>query len=206
MLRPSRWGLRRAPDPPSSASGAGSTAERDVPAALRRATRRCAVALLLGLGALALVPLPAAAQEDVPLTWSLIPDGLGNRGDTFRLMFVSRNKRDGGSDYISNYNNTVRTAAGNGHPDLDEFRNQFDAVASTRDRDARDNTDTNPNSDGAGEPIYWVRGAKVADHYADFYNGSLGQHCPGVRGRGAGSRGRTHHLDGVAEQRDREIP
>ena len=66
----------------------------------------------------------------------------------------------------------MRTAAGNGHPDLYRFRNQFDAVACTRDDDARDNTDTNPNSDGAGEPIYWVRGEKVADRYADFYNGS----------------------------------
>ena len=92
------------------------------------------------------------------------------RADTSTL--VSKNTRGGGSQYISNYNSTVRTAAGNGHPDLYRFRNQFDAVACTRDDDARDNTDTNPNSDGAGEPIYWVRGEKVADHYADFYNSS----------------------------------
>ena len=133
---------------------------------------RIAAALLLGLGAFAFLPLPAAAQEDVPLTWSLTPDGLGQRGDTFRLMFVSKNKRNGASQYISNYNNTVRTAAGNGHADLYEFRNRFDALACTRDDDARNNTDTNPNSDGTGEPIYWVRGEKAADHYADFYNGS----------------------------------
>ena len=133
---------------------------------------RTAAALLLGLGAFAFLPLPASAQEDVPLTWSLTPDGLGQRGDTFRLMFVSKNTRNGASQYISNYNSTVRTAAGNGHPDLYRFRNQFDALACTRDDDARNNTDTNKNSDGAGEPIYWVRGAKVADDYADFYDGS----------------------------------
>ena len=139
----------------SPAPGVSSTASRHSPAALRwvsrlaRAARRSvsfpragafprvgvfprtAAALLLGLAAF--LPLPAAAQEDVPVTWSLTPDGLV-RGDTFRLMFVSKNKRDGASQYISNYNNTVRTAAGNGHPDLYEFRNQFDAVASTRDR------------------------------------------------------------------------
>ena len=38
--------------------------------------------------------------------------------------------------------------------------------------DARNNTDTNPNSDGTGEAIYWVRGEKAADNYSDFYNGS----------------------------------
>ena len=127
---------------------------------------------MLGLGAFAFLPLPAAAQEDVPLTWSLTPDGLGQRGDTFRLMFVSKNTRNGASQYISNYNNTVRTAAGNGHPDLYRFRNQFDALACTRDDDARNNTDTNKNSDGTGEPIYWVRGEKAADNYQDFYDGN----------------------------------
>ena len=195
MGRLRRWGFGQPPDPPSPAPGVSSTADREFPAALRwvrrlaRAARRSvsfpragafprvgvfprtAAALLLGLGAFAFLPLPAAAQEDVPLTWSLTPDGLG-RGDTFRLMFVSKNTRDGGSQYISNYNSTVRTAAGNGHPDLYRFRNQFDALACTRDDDARNNTDTNKNSDGTGEPIYWVRGAKVADNYADFYDGS----------------------------------
>ena len=97
---------------------------------------------------------------------------LGQRGDTFRLMFVSKNTRAGASSFISNFNSTVRTAAGNGHPDIYDYRDSFDALASTRGTDARDNTDTNPNSDGTGEPIYWLGGAKVADNYADFYNGS----------------------------------
>ena len=131
--RLSTSGSSRPSEPPSPAPGVSSTAEREFPAGLRWAShlaraarrrvvfprvgtfRRTAAALLLGLGAFAFLPLPAAAQEDVPLTWSLTPDGLV-RGDTFRLMFVSKNKRDGASQYISNYNNTVRTAAGNGIP------------------------------------------------------------------------------------------
>ena len=134
-----------------------------------RTARRAALAL--GFAALALVALPAAAQEDVPLSWILAPDGV-DRGDTFRLMFVTSSKRAGNSDSIGNYNSIVRTDAGDGHPGIYEFRDDFNAVASTESTDARDNTDTNPNSDGAGEPIYWLGGAKVADNYADFYDGS----------------------------------
>ena len=41
-------------------------------------------------------------------------------------------------------------------------------VGSTAAVDARDNTKTT----GTGVPIYWLNGAKVADNYADFYDGS----------------------------------
>ena len=168
---------RRPPDPSAPAAGGPSTAERRSSFApwrapgFARAAWRCALALCLGLGALGLVPLPAAAQEDVPIDWPLKPDGL-DRGDTFRLMFVSTNTRNGGSSIMSNYNNVVRTAAENGHSALYPYRDQFNAVASTSNTDARDNTDTNPNSDGPGEPIYWVGGRKIANDYADFYDGS----------------------------------
>ena len=37
--------------------------------------------------------------------------------------------------------------------------------------DARENTATT----GRGVPIYWMNGAKVADNYADFYDGSWDQ-------------------------------
>ena len=57
-------------------------------------------------------------------------------------------------------------AAANTH--LAGFSGQFRAVASTAATDARDNTATT----GTGVPIYWLGGAKVADDYADFYDGS----------------------------------
>ena len=48
------------------------------------------------------------------------------------------------------------------------YSSQFRVVGSTAAVDARDNTSTT----GRGVPIYWLNGAKVADHYADFYNGN----------------------------------
>ena len=44
-------------------------------------------------------------------------------------------------------------------------------VGCTEDVDARDNTGTNTHTDGAGVPIYWLNGSKVADDNADFYDG-----------------------------------
>ena len=41
-------------------------------------------------------------------------------------------------------------------------------VGSTAAIDARDNTGTT----GTGVPIYWLNGRKVANNYADFYDGS----------------------------------
>ena len=45
-------------------------------------------------------------------------------------------------------------------------------VGSTNTVDALDNTGTTHTSSNRGVPIYWLRGAKVADDYADFYDGS----------------------------------
>ena len=44
-------------------------------------------------------------------------------------------------------------------------------LGSTADVDARDNTNTNPNTD-TSVPIYWMGGAKIADDYGDLYDGS----------------------------------
>ena len=38
--------------------------------------------------------------------------------------------------------------------------------------DARDNTATTYTTTDKGVPIYWLNGAKAADNYADFYDGS----------------------------------
>jgi hypothetical protein len=39
--------------------------------------------------------------------------------------------------------------------------------------DARDNTSTNPSTDGTGVPIYNLNGERIADDYADLWDGSL---------------------------------
>ena len=51
------------------------------------------------------------------------------------------------------------------------YSSQFRVVGSTAAVDARDNT----NTTGTGVPIYWLNGGKVADNYADFYDGSWEQ-------------------------------
>ena len=51
---------------------------------------------------------------------------------------------------------------------IQAYSSQFRVVGSTAAVDARDNT----NTTGTGVPIYWLNGGKVADNYADFYDGS----------------------------------
>ena len=62
----------------------------------------------------------------------------------------------------------LRRLAAGGHTDIQTHSAGFRAVGCTADTDARDNTSTT----GTGVAIYWLNGAKVADHYADFYDGS----------------------------------
>ena len=45
-------------------------------------------------------------------------------------------------------------------------------VGCTAATDARDNTETTYTSTAKGVPIYWLNGAKAADEYEDFYDGS----------------------------------
>ena len=47
--------------------------------------------------------------------------------------------------------------------------------------DARDHTGTT----GVGVPIYWLNGAKIADNYADFYDGTWDEEAQGRRESGA---------------------
>ena len=55
-----------------------------------------------------------------------------------------------------------------GHYDIRAYSTDFRALASTPGVDARDNTVTT----GTGVDIYWLNGAKAADDYADFYDGT----------------------------------
>ncbi|MYJ63438.1 MAG: hypothetical protein F4095_14125, partial [Acidimicrobiia bacterium] len=101
---------------------------------------------------------------------TLIPSGLGY-GDRFRLLFVTSTKHSASSVDIADYNSVVQTRAAAGHSEIAGFASGFRVVASTAAVDATDNTDTNATHDGAGVPIYWIGGTKVADDYADFYDG-----------------------------------
>ena len=112
---------------------------------------------------------PAPAEIAVPNDWSLIPTGLG-AGDKFRLLFLSSTKTNGESYDIADYNSFIQGRAAAGHTDIQTYSPGFRAVGCTADSDARDNTATT----GAGVVIYWLNGAKAADNYGDFYDGSWG--------------------------------
>ena len=73
----------------------------------------------------------------------------------------------------------IRTNADAGHTGIRPYADGFNVVGCTATRnsftegllpgvDARDNTSTT----GTGVPIYWLKGARVANNYADFYDGS----------------------------------
>ena len=108
---------------------------------------------------------------EVPANWSLKPTGLPN-GDKFRLLFLSSTKRNATVTTISNYNTFVQARAAAGHTDIQSYSTGFKVVGCTGAVDARDNTSTTYTSTAKGVPIYWLDGAKVADQYEDFYDGS----------------------------------
>ncbi len=131
------------------------------------------------------VCLPSAADRargqaqaaTVPEGWPLIPTGSDGQplsvGEQFRLMFVTSKVIKANSIAIGPYNGFVRNKAA-GNAALAGFSGKFSALISVKAAtiqgsvDARDNTATT----GTGVPIYWLNGAKVADDYADFYDGN----------------------------------
>ena len=127
-----------------------------------------ALALAVSAGLLWLPPADAAraqSSQTVPADWALLPNGI-EPGDSFRLLFVTSATRDAASTGIADYNSHVQNAAG-GNDSLKSFKDQFTALISTTSVDAKDNTGTT----GSGVPIHWMGGEKVADDYADLYDG-----------------------------------
>ena len=175
MLRLIRCGSRRPPEAsppapgglrsePSTASAAGRPAAF---ARLRPALRRCAALLLLAMAAFLVQPGEASAQTEARPNWPLTPSGL-SVGDQFRLIFRTSNLSNATSSDISHYNGIVQNLTAAGHMAIRPYSALFRVVGSTAAVDARDNTGTT----GTGVPIYWLNGDKVADDYADFYDGS----------------------------------
>ena len=110
-------------------------------------------------------------DRTVPADWSLKPTGL-TAGAKFRLLFLSSTKRDATATDIATYNTFVQNRAAAGHADIQAYSAVFRAVGCTADTDARDNTATTYTTADTGVRIYWLNGAKAADDYEDFYDGS----------------------------------
>ena len=113
----------------------------------------------------------------VPRDWLLIPSGVGD-GQQFRLLFLTSTTRTGSSTGIDTYNLFVQNRAAAGSEGIREYNSGFRVVGSTASVDARDNTVTTYTQEDKGVPIYWVKGKKVADDYADFYDGSWDSEQP----------------------------
>ena len=107
----------------------------------------------------------------VPSNWSLKPTDVA-AGSQYRLIFLSSTKRDATSTAIATYNTFIQNSAAAGHTDIRSYSTGFTAVGCTADVDARDITSTTYISTNKGVPIYWLNGNKIADDYADFYDGS----------------------------------
>ncbi len=130
------------------------------------------LALLATFAASVAPPLQAQATTEVEVDddWNLTPDGLGG-GDKFRLLFLSSTTTDAASTDIADYNTFIQNLVAAGHDDIQDYSAGFRAVGCTEAVDARDNTGTNPNTDGDGVPIYWLDGSRVAVDNTDFYDG-----------------------------------
>ena len=182
-----RHSASRRPAPSSDGSNPAS-AQRVLAACASGATRRLrrglrpvlasalfALPLLAGLptGAQAQVACSTANADgsyNVPFDWALKPSGLA-AGTKFRLLFATSTTRDATATDIATYNTFVQTRAKAGHSAIsDSCGNLFKVVGSTSSVDARVNTDTESTDTAA--LIYWLTGAKVADDYADFYDGN----------------------------------
>ena len=117
----------------------------------------------------ALLATPIYAQTEVPSDWPLKPSGL-SVGDEFRLMFMGKNSRVADSTDIAVYDAYVQgRIAAIGHAEIKAYSSHFKVLGSTATVNARSHTGTTGTG---GVPIYWLNGAKVADNYADFYDGS----------------------------------
>ena len=123
----------------------------------------------------------------VPPGWELVPEGLGT-GSQFRLLFVTSGLYSADSSDIADYNRKVRFKAGWGHAALTAYAGGFRVVGSTASVHAVANTGTVFSDASPGVPVYWVKGKKVADDYADFYDRSWDEEREGRNARGEALR------------------
>ena len=135
-------------------------------------------------------PDPEVSETtEVRTDWTLTPDG-PRAGDRFRLLFVTSTVTDASTKGLGPYTEFVQERAAAGHANIRFHAPGFRPVASVRlvdrsDVNARDITGTNFTDADPGLPIYWLNGAKVADHYADFYDGDWDEEAQGRDETGA---------------------
>ena len=142
-------------------------------------------ALLLALTLLSAGAPPASAQVDTAATevevfenWSLKPPGVVGVGGKFRLLIVTSTALNASTTVMDSYNGIIRDSVAAGHTDIRPYSHLFNALGSTAADDAIVNTKTTHTTTDMGVPIYYLNGAKVADNYSDFYDGTWDSHDP----------------------------
>ena len=149
-----------------------------MPCARSLAVLSAIIALIATVYALgAATPQEALASSHVEYVysdWDPKPNAIGG-GDQFRLIFLSSTKRKATSLDIADYNTFIRDLTSKGRSAIRPYADGFNVVGCTASMpgfpagvNARDNTGTT----GTGVPIYWLKGNRVANNYADFYDGS----------------------------------
>ena len=125
----------------------------------------------------AAVGTTSLGPERIYANHPLIPDDLGV-GDSFRLLFVTADTKAATSTSNLVYSNFINGPA-NHIVEPGNLANVWGvvtiaqtAVLSLPGADARLRTDTTWTATDRGVPVYWLNGARVADDYADFYDGS----------------------------------
>ncbi len=160
------------------------------------------------------VPTGGEHCEDVvlvPPDWPLIPDGIG-AGEQFRLLFSSSRswqlggdhflfgQTDGIGDDIADYETILQDLIkSRGHADAKPHASWFSVLGSSYDEDVRDRTNTFWTPQASGVPIYWLNGAKAANDYVDFYDGTweYTQGSWGSRQMGNNESGRMTRVDQI---------
>ena len=135
------------------------------------------------------------AATGVAHDWALRPPGIAT-GETFRLLIVTSDRRNGESEDVDDYNDHVQDAVDGGHSAIRAYSSDFRALVGTRDgASPRDNTHSNPGSDGDGEQIWWLNGPRAANDYDDLYDGDGWDHTNPVRTESGGSLTYYHDDD-----------
>ena len=136
--------------------------------------------------------------ERVYANHPLIPADLGP-GDSFRLLFITSGTKAATRTGIHTYHNFASSdaihivEAGNLVSEWGTISLLQTPLVSTPGADARLHTDTTWTETDRGMPIYWLNGARVADDYADFYDGVWADEANPTNGLG-----NPHSLAGTA--------
>ena len=121
-------------------------------------------------------PIPEVQMPiEVPADWPLKPAAVGT-GGKFRLLFVTQNRHEVRAGIRGVLDSRVIANAIGGHSDIQAHGSSFRALACFYNHSAIVNTSTSPSDSSVS--VYWLNGAKVADNYADLYDGSWDSNVP----------------------------